>query len=163
MSEGVRRARPGLVTLLAAISILWSVASVIWFGVAILAALGVSALSWLGGPGVGVIATLIGFAVIAVTGLRSILSLILFYAGLKAWNGEPEGRSLHRTWAKITLVVDALDLLLTGGIDPTAWWGLAYAVGVLYVTDQPEARAYLAGPPPLGFGAKPAGVVDDAF
>jgi hypothetical protein len=134
--------KPGSVTAIGLISLVWSLISLVGFGALALAAIGLSTLSWLGGPVFGVVGLALGMVLMILAGLKSMLSLLLFVAAWRTLEGRPSGRSLHRAWAWTILVVDALDLIFTGGMDPTAWWGLAYAFTVLFVTDQPEARAF---------------------
>lgn len=153
-----RPARPGVLNLIAVVSLLWSVLGVIWFLFVLFAGLGVSILSWLGGPVAGAVGTTVGLAIVLIAGLKSLLSLLLFVAGVKTWGGDPAGRSLHTTWAWIIVVVDALDLLLTGGMDPSAWWGLIYAGLVLYFMNQPDVVQYFEGRGLHGGMGKPPGL-----
>lgn len=157
-----RYPRPGILNLITFVSLIWSVAGVIWFLLVLLAALGISVLSWLGGPIAGAVGTMVGLGIVVVSGLKSLLSLVLFVAAVKTWSGEPEGRSLHKLWAWITLVLDALDLLLTAGLDPGAWWGLVYAGLLIYLLDQPDMVAYFEGRLPDGRG-KPMAIDADGF
>ncbi|WZO99590.1 hypothetical protein EP7_001197 [Isosphaeraceae bacterium EP7] len=134
--------KPGSVTAIGLISLVWSLVSLVGFGALALAAIGLGTLSWLGGPVFGAVGLALGIVLIILAGLKSMLSLVLFFAAWRTLEGRPSGRSLHRVWAWTILVVDALDLIFTGGMDPTAWWGLGYAFTILFITDQPEARAF---------------------
>ncbi len=87
--------------------------------------------------------------------VSSILSILLFQAGWKTLPRQPAGIRLHRLWAWISLTLDAVLLLLTGGTAAHSWAAILYAVGVLYVTGLPEVRAYHGfdgpGPKPKGW------------
>jgi len=155
--------RPGILTLIMIISFLWSGLSVLRFVLWAIFALIIGVGSWFFGPVVGAVGSMAGLLGIGLMLAFSILSLLLFAAAWHTAKGDPAGRSLHQTWAWINIIMDGFALILTGGLSPMAWWGLLYAVGVLYVMSQPEVRAYfdrhLIRPGP----AKPGGIADDAF
>jgi hypothetical protein len=142
MDERSWNQKPGSITAIGLISLVWSVVSLLGFGALTVAAVGLGTLGWLGGPALGAVGMALGMALILIAGLKSMLSLLLFFAAWRTLEGKPSGRSLHRSWAWTILFVDALDLLFTGGMDPTAWWGLGYAFTILFITDQPEVRAF---------------------
>jgi hypothetical protein len=154
--------RPGIVTVVGIISLVWSSLTVLRV---IAWALVVSVLgfaSWFLGPAVGAFGSLVGMLAILLMILHSLLSLLLFLAGWNTLRGDPSGRSLHQTWAWINIILDGLALLFSHGIAPGSWLGLAYAIALILIMDQPEVRAYFdhRSLPP---GYKPEGVVDDRF
>lgn len=142
MHDPTQTQRPGVLNLIAVVSFVLSGANVLWLiGVGLLMALA-GALSWLGGPIVGAIGTAAVVVVLILIGAQFLLSILLFSAGWQTWKGRPGGRSRHKTWAWITVGLDLLTLLFTGGIDPGAWTRLIYAVVLIYVLDQREIRDY---------------------
>jgi hypothetical protein len=154
--------KPGILTLVTIVSFLWSALNVLRVIAYGFLALVVGAASWLLGPAVGTLGTLAGAVVVILMVAQSILSILLFSAAWHTMHGDPRGRSQHKTWAWINLVLDGLDLILTGGLSPASWWGVAYAIGLLFVMDLPEVRAYFDRasfvPPP-----KPGGYLDDSM
>ncbi|WP_435016854.1 hypothetical protein TA3x_004435 [Tundrisphaera sp. TA3] len=135
--------KPGVLNLIGVISLLWSLTTVLGVVVGILVLIGLSAGSWLLGPVAGAVGSLLGVLGILWLIAASILSVMLFMAGWRTLQGDPSGIRLHRTWAWISLVLDAVGLLISGGLYVGSWWGVLYAVGVLYVTRTPEVLAYL--------------------
>jgi hypothetical protein len=155
--------RPGILTVITIISFLWSGLTVLRVILWAIFALLLGAGSWLLGPVVGAIGSLVGLASIVGMIALSVLSILLFSAALHTAKGDPTGRSLHQGWAWLTLILDGLALVVTGFLSPMAWWGLLYAIGVLYVMSQPEVRAYFDRyliPPGR---IKSGGYLDDAF
>src|SRR3954466_14551999 len=108
--------KPGILTFLGVVSLLWSVTTVLGVIVGIVVSLGLGAGSWLLGPVAGAFGSLLSLAVIAWLVLASLLSILLFQAGWRTLQGDPSGIALHRIWAWISLVLDALALLTTGGL-----------------------------------------------
>ena len=51
------------------------------------------------------------------------------------------GVSLHRAWAWTSLALDAFALLFSGGLAANGYFGLIYAVAVLYCTTPREVEA----------------------
>ena len=154
--------KPGVLGLITVVSFLLTIADVAWCLGAVLVGVGIATVGWLGGPFAGAVGVSLGLVVGGIACLRALLSILLFLA---AWNtllGRRSGRTLHRNWARITIVLDVLDLMLTLGMSPAGWWGLAYAIGVLSVMNQPEVIAYFERARLLpGPGAKPAGISED--
>ena len=103
------RGRPPVLNLITLFSFGLSILNVLWLGFLLLIAVVI-----------GIAGTMVpgfGLPVAAVAGIfalfllaQSFLSLILFGAAWKTWTGAEGGRSLHRGWAWITLVVDVIDL-----------------------------------------------------
>ena len=153
--------RPPVLTIVATVSLVWSGLNMLrliaWvvFG----PILGFS--SWLLGPAVGAVGSLVSVLAVLLAIAQSILTIVLFVAAIATLQGEPSGRTLHVWWASINIILDALSLLLTAGLSPSAWWGLAYAAAVLYVMGLPEVRAYFDRSQ-LSFTMKPNGITDDA-
>ncbi len=154
--------RPGVLTFIGYVSLIWSALSLVgvFAGVGLFAVIGAG--SWLGGPIVGAVGSLVG--VVAIVGLLvgSILSLLLFTAGWRTLRDDPSGVDLHRRWAWISLALDVVALILSGGLWASSWWGVAYALGVVYATGLPEVRAY-CGERPFATAGKPAAWDDEAF
>ena len=105
----------------------------------------------------------VGILLLVLLLIRSFLSIILFRAALATFSGDPAGRSGHRFWAWGTIIFDALTLLLTGGLDPSAWWGLIYAALILMVMNQPDVLAYYGKVPYPVEPSKPRGYLDDGI
>jgi hypothetical protein len=162
MSRFDDSSKPTILSLITLISFLLSVFDVAWFVITTAALLGMAAFSFLGGPIAGGAVTFIVGIVLAISFVRFFLSLLLFKAAWSTWQGSPDGRVYHRRWAWITIALDLLALMLTAGMSPASWWGLIYAIAVLYVMDLPEVRAYFArrafAPP-----SKSPGILDDTF
>jgi len=154
--------KPTILSLVTLISFLLSVFDVAWFLVTTAALLGMAAFSFLGGPIAGGTVTFIVGVLLAVAFVRFFLSLLLFKAAWSTWQGSHDGRVYHRRWAWITIALDLLALMLTAGMSPASWWGLVYAIVVLYVMDQPDVRAYF-GRRTFAPSSKPRGVLDDAI
>jgi hypothetical protein len=136
--------RPGVLTFIGVVSLLWSITTVLGVIVGIIVSIGIGAGSWLLGPIAGAFGSLLGLMAIVWLVGASLLSILLFQAGWRTLKGDPSGIALHRIWAWISLVLDALALLTTGGLHAGSWWGVIYAVGVLYATRLPEVEAYVA-------------------
>ncbi len=136
--------KPGILTFIGVVSLLWSVTTVLGVLVGIVVSVGIGAGSWLLGPVAGAFGSLLGLAAIVWLLGASLLSILLFQAGWRTLQGDPSGIALHRVWAWISLVLDAFALLTTGGLHAGSWWGVVYAVGVLYATRLPEVQAYAA-------------------
>ncbi len=142
------RTRPGLLTLIGVVSLVWASLSLIRFVAMGLLSLVIGAASWWGGPGVGVTGSVIALVAFTWMAASSILSILLFQAGLKTLRDDPAGVRLHRVWAWISLGLTLLGVVFSGR-SSYSWTTLFYAVGVLYVTGLPEVRAF-AGE--FGFG-----------
>ncbi len=110
--------------------------------------------SWLGGPIVGALGTALSVAVAIYLVFSSFLSFVLLSAGWLTLRGDPSGITLHRTWAWISLVLDALTLLMTGGLSP-GWFGLVYAISVLHFTSPREVEMRWVETRGQSFGGKP--------
>jgi len=139
---------------------LLSVVNVLWMIVVLLVLTGVTAFSWLGGPVVGAVGTVFASVLFLLALARCCLSVLLFMAGWRTWQGHPSGVSLHTTWAWITIALDVVNLMITSGLSPASWWGLAYAGFVLFVMSQSDVRAYFGRGP---FRSKAGGLGDDGF
>ncbi len=149
--------RPGILLFLGLVSLIWSaltlVGGLVIAGIALAVGLG----SWLGGPIAGAVGSILGLVVAGWIVLSSILSLLLFVAGWRTLRGDPSGIALHRTWAWISLALDAVALLASAGASPTNWGGLIYALIVLYAINLPEVVAHAhGGGPAVGPGKPPA-------
>lgn len=140
-----RGRRPGILGLVTVASFILSVLNVIWVGVFALIALVIGGVSWLGGPIVGLAVTTVVAIVLLYVLAQSVLSLVLFAAAWKTWSGDPGGRSLHLIWAWIIVVLDVIDLVITGGMEPGAWVRLIYAGFVIWVMNRDDIRAYFDG------------------
>lgn len=134
--------RPGVLNTVAIVSLLGSIVNVVWVVLLGVIVAFVGAASWLGGPVLGLPVTVVAGVLIVVLLAHSILSILLFIAGWKTWTGEPGGRPLHLAWAWIIVVIDVIDLVFTGGIDPGAWVRLIYAAIVILVMRRDDVRAY---------------------
>ena len=66
--------------------------------------------------------------------LSSSMSFMLLWAGWLILRGDRGGVPLLRLWAWISLIFDAVTLLVSGGTAPTSWGALLYAFAVLYFT-----------------------------
>ena len=152
--------RPGILNALALFSFILSCLNVVWVVVvgAIAAVAGVA--SWLLGPVAGALGSLVAVLVIVVLVVQSFLSVLLFAAAWKTWGGDPEGRSLHLTWAWIIVVIDLIDLAFTAGIDGGAWVRLIYAAVVILVMNRDDVRAFF-GQGPAGPSVAKPGASDD--
>lgn len=141
MTPSRARTRPGLLTLIGIVSLVW--ASLSLFRVVAIGFVSVilGGASWMGGVHAGAIGTLIALILIALMVVSSGLSIILFLAGWKTLRDDPAGVRLHRIWAWISLAL-ALISVATSGRSSHPWIDLFYAVAVLYVTGLPEVRAY---------------------
>ena len=144
MKPTYRRNRPGLLTFIGIVSLIWASLSLIRVAIGTVLSLALGGGSWLGGPTVGAIGSSIALLVIFWLFVSSILSVLLFVAGLRTLRDDPSGISLHRLWAWISLILTVLSLLGSGR-SSSSWVSLAYAVTVLYVTGLPEVRAYVYG------------------
>ena len=132
---------------------------VLGFGLVVLAAIGVSTLSWLGGPVVGALGLFAGIVIFAIAGLKSLLSLLLFAAGWKTLQGDPAGRAYHRLWAWMIVVLDVVNLVVhrRDGPDGLVGPGLRRRRAVC---DQPAgiSRLFLRLRRALARGGKPRGL-----
>jgi hypothetical protein len=155
-----RPPRPDVLTVVGVLSLMWSglnmLRLVLWVVVVLILGVG----SWLLGPALGTIGTLFSMMIILLLIAQSILTVILFIAGLATLRGDRAGRTLHQWWAWINIVVDCLALLLTWGLSPAAWWGLVYALAILYVMGLPEVRSYFQGDQ-LPTAMKPNGMANE--
>lgn len=138
--------RPGVVNLITLISFLLSGLNVLWLVVVSFLILGASAATWLAGPAVGLVGTMMGAIVVGLLLLQFCLSVLLFSAAWASLHGTRAGYSRHKRWAWIIIVLDLLSLLITGGFDFGAWFRLGYAVFLVVVIDRPEVRAYFGLP-----------------
>ncbi|WP_435006204.1 hypothetical protein P12x_003832 [Tundrisphaera lichenicola] len=148
-----RYSRPGLLTFIGIVSLIWSSVTLIGSVGAVLALLLVGAGSWLLGPLAGAVGTFVVVLAVLWLTASSFLSILLFLAGWKTIHDDPGGIHLHRLWAWISLALDAVALLASVGTAPNSWTGIAYAIGVLYVTSRPDVLAYYGFYP----GTKPTG------
>ncbi len=134
--------RPGVLDIISVVSFALSILNVLWLvAVAVLLA-AAGAASWLGGPVVGVLGTAIGLFLAIFLILQSILSIMLFNAATATWRGDPAGRSRHKLWAWLTIILDVIDLIFTWGLDPGAWFRLGYALFVLFAMNRGDVAAY---------------------
>lgn len=154
--------RPAVLTLVAVVSFLWSGLNVLLVILGMFFSLILGAGSWILGPAVGVVGSFIGMVVIVLIILSSLMSILLFMAALHTWQGDLAGRSLHRIWAFINVLISGLALLFSGGHARISWWGLVYALSVLYVMGLPEVVAYF-NRQGIGSAFKSGGVLDDEF
>lgn len=138
--------RPGIVNLITVVSFVLSGLNVLWLIVISALILLAGALTWLGGPIAGVLGTAVGAVVIVVLLLQFCLSVLLFMGAWGTMKGEPAGRSRHKRWAWIIVVLDLITLAFTAGLDVGAWFRLGYAVFLIYVLDKPDIRAYFHRP-----------------
>jgi hypothetical protein len=133
--------RPPIATVFGVVSLLWGVAtlggSLLWIGVFALIGAG----SWLAGPVAGVLGTAVGVVGSIYLVLASLLSFILLAAGWYTLQGDMRGVSLHRTWAWTSIILDAFALLFSGGLAANGYFGLIYAIAVLYCTTPREVEA----------------------
>ena len=136
--------RPGMLGPLSFFSFLLSFLNVVWILILGVVAILAGAVGFLFGPVVGVLGSLVVGLFILMLLVQSLLSVLLFLAAWKTWRGRPSGRSLHLTWAWITVIIDLLDLTFTAGIDGGAWVRLIYAMIVIFVLNRDEVRAYFA-------------------
>jgi hypothetical protein len=136
--------RPGILGPLSSFSFLLSFLNVVWILILGVVAILAGAVGWLFGPVVGVLGSLVVGLFLLMLVAQSLLSVLLFLAAWKTWKGRPSGRSLHLTWAWITVIVDLLDLAFTAGIDGGAWVRLIYAMFVIFILNRDDVRAYFA-------------------
>lgn len=161
MSYSYPAHRPGVLGFVSAMSLVLSVVDVCWLFLITLALMGVSVASWFAGPWVGAVGFVLAAVLFVFALVRGCLSVLLFMAGWRTMHGEPSGLTLHTTWAWITVALDVVNLMLTAGLSPSSWWGLAYALFVLWVMSRPQVLAYFhrgTYPPRLG-----GGLDDEAF
>ena len=123
------------------VSLVWSSLSLIRLVAGGCSGSRIGAESWLGGPYTGIAGSVVALLAFAWLVASSILSILLFQAGLKTLRDDPAGVRLHRLWAWISLALALLGVL-SSGRSSYSWSTLFYAVGVLYVTGLPEIRAY---------------------
>ncbi len=134
--------RPGIVNLITIVSFVLSGLNVLWLITVTLLLVFAGALSWLGGPVIGAIGTLAVGVVVVVLLAQFCLSVLLFMAALGTMGGRPEGRTRHKRWAWIIVILDLITLVFTAGLDFAAWFRLGYAIFLIYVLDKPEVRSY---------------------
>jgi hypothetical protein len=142
MSLPHQRPRPGLLTFIGIVSLIWSSMTLVGSVVAAFLLLIVGAGSWFLGPLAGAVGTLVVTLVVLWMAASSILSILLFNAGWKTLKDDPAGIRLHRLWAWISLALDVIALIGSGGTAPNSWTGVAYAIAVLYITSSPEVLSY---------------------
>ncbi len=165
MSGDVSSSRPGILTFLGVVSLVWSSLSLVGvvLGIVLFAVFGMA--GWLGGPVAGAVTMLIGALAILWMVASSFLSFLLARAGWRTLHDDPSGIRLHRTWAWISLALDAVGLLLSGGTLPNSWVGISYALLVLHVTNLHDVQLYqsrlTAGP--WAWAGKPYVADDEAF
>ncbi len=145
------RPRPGLLTFIGVVSLIWSSMTLLGSVGAAVLFLVLGAGSWFFGLIAGAVGTVVAALVFLWLAASSILAILLFQAGWKTLKDDPDGIRLHRLWAWISLGLDIVGLLASGGTAPNSWTGILYAGAVLYITSQPEVLAYsgqvaLAGP-----------------
>ncbi|MFO0960485.1 MAG: hypothetical protein U0800_24135 [Isosphaeraceae bacterium] len=138
--------RPGVINLITIISFLISGLNVLWLIVVSILILAASAMTWLAGPAVGVVGSLIGVVIVGLLLAQFGLSVLLFSAAWASLHGAPAGYSRHKLWAWIIIALDLVALLFTGGFDFAAWIRLGYAVFLIIMIDRPEVRAYFGLP-----------------
>ncbi|MEW4567485.1 hypothetical protein AB1L88_06415 [Tautonia sp. JC769] len=147
-----RPPRPGILGPLSFFSFVLSFLNVVWIVILAVLALVAGAVGFLFGPVVGVLGSLVVGLFLVMLLAQSLLSVLLFLAAWRTWRGLPSGRSLHLTWAWITMIVDLLDLAFTAGIDGGAWVRLIYAMFVIFILNRDDVRAYFSrgafAPPP---------------
>lgn len=144
-SGGLRPYRPGILDLVTVVSFILSGVNVLWLIAVGLLIVLAGALTWLGGPVVGTLGTAVGGVVLLFLISQFLLSILLFTAAWKTMKGDPVGRSRHKTWAWIIVILDLLALLFSAGFDLGAWFRLGYAVFLIFIMDRPEVRAYFEG------------------
>jgi hypothetical protein len=155
--------RPGSASFLGFVSVIYSGLALLGLVVGVLFVSLFGAAGWLLGPGIGVVASGFGALMIGMMALFSILSLLLCRAGFLTLADDPRGISLLRLWAWLRIGLDVLTLLFSGGAAITSWWGLAYAIVVLYVTSWPEIQIWYGRAGHDHRMVKPAGFDDDGF
>ena len=157
--------RPAIATFFGVVSLIWATITLsgTLLGIVIFAVVGAG--SWLAGPLVGAIGSAISVVVILYLILASLLSFVLLRAGWLTMQGDPRGIDLLRLWAWISLVLDALSLLLSGGLAANGYFGLVYAVAVLYYTTPLEIKSrWDTNPHQMHYGKpKPASGFDPDF
>ncbi len=147
--------RPAIATFFGVVSLIWAVATLGSVLIMLLVMSLIGAGSWLGGPVVGFLGTAISLLVAAYLIASSLMSFVLLWAGWLTLVGDPRGVPLLRFWAWISVGLDTLSLLMTGGISP-GWFGLAYAIAVLYYTSPREIEMrWATGPHHHPYAGKP--------
>jgi hypothetical protein len=124
------------------VSLIWSSMTLIGSVVTAILLLFVGAGSWFLGPLAGAVGTLVVTLVVIWMAASSILSILLFNAGWKTLKDDPAGIRLHRLWAWISLALDLIALIGSGGTAPNSWTGVGYAVAVLIITSSSDVIAY---------------------
>ncbi len=139
------RPRPGILTVIGGLSLVWSIASPLCVGLAFLW----FAISMTGTPSkinMNVQCFLLGWFVASPT-----LSLVLFFAAWTMLNDDPRTLKLNRSWARISLTIDALVLVVLGMANVPGQLfmplgivliDLIYASIVLYAAGLTKVRAY---------------------
>ncbi len=156
--------RPAIATFFGIVSLFWALSTLagVLLGIGVFAL--IAAGSWLGGPIVGAVGSAVGVLGIGYFFLSSFLSFLLLSAGWKTLQGDPRGISQHRLWAWLSIILDALSLLGSGGLAANGYFGLIYAVAVLYYTTPREIESrWDADPRTVHYGGKPAMPVDRDF
>ena len=72
----------------------------------------------------GAVGTLLVTLVVLWLAASSILSILLFNAGWKTLRDDPAGIRVHRLWAWISLALDIIALIGSGGTAPNSWTGV---------------------------------------
>lgn len=141
--------QPTIAKFFGVVSLFWALSTLggVLLGMGLFLVIGVG--GWLVNPIVGAVGSAIGVVAIGYLLLSSFLSFLLLSAGWKTLQGDPRGISQHRTWAWLSIVLDAVSLLVSGGIAANGYFGLIYAVAVLYFTTPREIH--------LRWEAQPAG------
>src|SRR3954452_614149 len=103
-----QRPRPGLLTFIGIVSLIWSSMTLVGSVVMVFVLFLVGAGSWFLGPVAGAVGTLLVTLVCLWMVASSILSILLFQAGLKTLRDDPAGLRLHRLWAWISLALDVV-------------------------------------------------------
>jgi hypothetical protein len=143
-TEPYEPVRPPILTTIAIVSLIWSGVTVIRVVLWCVLSLVLGMSSWLLGPAIGAMGTLLSLGVVGLMLASSLLSILLFAAAWHTFLGDPAGRDLHKLWAWLNIALDIVVLVFTLGLSPTSWCGLVYACAVLYVMDLPEVRAYFS-------------------
>jgi hypothetical protein len=131
------RTRPGLLTLIGVVSLIW--ASTRLFGV--LFTLFFNSASWAWGVQAGLDGIAIGALLLLGMIGSSGMSVLLGLAGWRTLKDDPASVQLHRIWGWISLALALLGAL-SSGRSVYSWALLAYSVGVIYVVGRPEVRAW---------------------
>ena len=134
--------RPAMAVIIGVVGLTWAVCTLAGeiLGIALCALIGAG--SWLGGPILGFVGTALSLVVIGYLVVTSLLSFLLLWAGWLTLSGDPRGVTLLRTWAWISLILDVIALAATTGFAANGWFGLFYAVAVLYFTTPSQMNVH---------------------